>query len=90
MQHYIILGLAASALVAWPLAAVTYYVFRRWVRQARSARIAVYYKRRAVLEAPLADWMAWADMLDADTEANGRIVYRGGHVSLMIVKAGTR
>jgi hypothetical protein len=74
--------------VGWALAAWSYYLFRRWVRYCRKARIAVAWKRRVVLEAPITDWVAWAQMLGKDEAARGRVVYRGGHVSVAIARPG--
>ncbi len=59
---------------------------RKWARQCQRARIAVAYKQRVTLEAPLVDWLNWANMLGADQASRGRVVFRGGHVSVAILK----
>lgn len=59
---------------------------RRWERQLAGARIAVAYKTRVKLEAPLVEWLTWANMLDKDQQSRGRVVYRMGGTSVAILK----
>lgn len=83
-------GVAVAAALGWALFVYTYYLLRAWHRRASGARIAVYYKRRAALEAPITDWMTWCHTLEGDEAARGRVVYRGSHVSVVILRPGAR
>lgn len=59
----------------------------RWARQCQHARIAIAFKRKVQLQAPLVEWLAWCNQLDADKDSSGRPVYRNGGVTVAIVKA---
>lgn len=83
---YVALALGAGGLA---FGALSYSHLRRWVRHARSARIAIAYKRKVVLDAPLTEWIEWSHMLDKDQD-RGRVVYRGGHVSVAIARPRKR
>lgn len=62
-----ILGLAA---------ALRFYLeLRRWATLCQRARIAIFFKRRSRLQAPLVEWLTWASQLNEDDAANGRTVY---------------
>ena len=47
-----------------------------WYRLANNSRILVSYNGRVQLQAPLSEWMKWAQMLDKDEMSSGRVVYR--------------
>lgn len=66
--------------------ALCYNELRKWVRQVRGARIAVAYKRRVQLQAPLSEWLGWCNQLDRDKDSTGRVIYRQGAVTVAIVK----
>lgn len=59
----------------------------KWNNWARRARIVVAYKRKTVLQAPMTEFVAWADMLDKDKDSQGRVIYRQGGTSIAIAKA---
>lgn len=62
-----------------------YYHLWRWARQCQHARIAIAFKRKVQLQAPLVEWLLWSRQLKA--KENGRVVYRNGGVTVAIVKA---
>lgn len=87
---YLTYGLAAAAILGWLLALIWAYLLRRWVHLCRQGRISIYYNRKAVLEAPIEDWVLWCRSLTRDDErVGGRVIYRGGKVSVLIVRPGT-
>lgn len=59
---------------------------RKWERQLRGARIAVAYKGKVKINAPLSDWLLWAQSLDADKTVTGRTVYKLGMTTVAILK----
>lgn len=59
----------------------------KWARQCQHARIAIAYKGRVKLQAPLVEWLLWCNMLDKDKDSNGRVVYSMGGTSIAITKA---
>jgi hypothetical protein len=77
---------SALAALGWLVALRVYVELRRWARQCQKARIAIFYKRKATLNAPLVEWLNWCNSLDADEQTRGRVVYRGSHVSVAILK----
>lgn len=74
----LVLGWLAAGWLGWGL--------WRWERQLKGARIAVAYKRRVQLQAPLHEWMRWALALKRDERSTGRVVYRNGGVTVAILK----
>jgi hypothetical protein len=62
-----ILGLTAAACFYWEL--------RKWVRLCHQARIGIFYKQRSRLQAPLVEWVKWAQQLSKDEASTGRTVY---------------
>ena len=60
----------------------------RWAKQCQRAQIAVAYKQRVKLSAPLVEWLLWVNQL-RDADSNGRVVYRMGGTSVAIVKGAT-
>lgn len=68
--------------------AVTFYLhLRRWGRLMNYGRIAVAYKGKVKLQAPLREWALWCRMLDADKDSSGRTIYKLGATSIAITKA---
>ena len=59
----------------------------KWARQCQHARIAIAYKRRVQLQAPLVEWVKWCNQLDKDKDSHGRVVWRQGYASVAITKA---
>jgi hypothetical protein len=73
------------------LAALRMFVeLRRWANLARNARIAVSFKQRVMLQAPLVEWMTWAGQLADDEKSNGRVVYRNAHFAVAILGPGRK
>lgn len=64
-----------------------YMELRRWARQCQHARIAIAYKQKVKLQAPLVEWLLWINQLDKDSDSTGRVVYRIGGTSVAITKA---
>jgi hypothetical protein len=91
MQGGIVLaGAAAAAALGWGLFVVTYIIFRRWHRLAAQGWISVYYNRRAVIEGPITDYIQWCRMLDKEEARQGRILYTGGKIRVVLLRPGTR
>ena len=65
---------------------VTCYMhLREWARQCQGAQIAIAYKRKVQLSAPLVEWLTWSKMLKKGEE-RGRVVFRQGGVSVAIIR----
>lgn len=60
---------------------------KKWAYQCQNARIAVAYKRKVKLQAPLVEWLTWINMLDKDQASNGRTVYTMGGTTVAIIRA---
>lgn len=73
--------------LGWLAAGWFYLHLWRWARQCQHARIAIAYKQKVKLEAPLVEWLAWVKMVDKDKQSHGRVVYRLGGTSVAIVGA---
>jgi hypothetical protein len=58
----------------------------RWEQQLAGARIAVAYKQKVRLQAPLIEWLGWANMLAKDEQSSGRVVYRQASTTVAIIK----
>lgn len=67
-----------------------YLELRKWAKQCQNARIVVAHKRRVKLNAPLVDWLTWANSLDQDESSTGRIVYLNDKTSVAIVRPDKR
>lgn len=77
--------IAVIVAVVSALLSIRFYVeLRRWSNICKNGRIAIAYKRKVQLQAPLTEWYLWTRKL-SDTE-NGRVVYRNGGVTVAIVK----
>lgn len=63
-----------------------YSELRKWARQCQYARIAISYKGKVKLHAPLTEWIAWVNMLDKDKDSHGRVVYRMNGTAVAITK----
>lgn len=63
-----------------------YYELWKWARQMQGARIAIAYKNKVKLQAPLVEWMKWCNQLDDDKDSDGRVVLRMSHMSVVITK----
>jgi hypothetical protein len=79
------IALIAVAVLGVLLAGRFYLELRRWARLCQGARIAVAYKRRIKLQAPLTDFLVWAGQLTRDERSNGRVVYLMGGTSVAIM-----
>lgn len=76
----------AGVSLAW--AALMYREARKWATQCRNARIAVSYNRRVKINAPLIDWLLWANSLKGQDET-GRVVFQAAKVSVAILRPNT-
>lgn len=63
-----------------------YIELHRWAKQCQNARIAIAHKKRVQIDAPLTDWIGWANQLNDDQKERGRIVYRNGYVAVAILR----
>lgn len=77
----------AFGVLGWAYCVKLYRELHKWARQCQRARIAVAYKRRVQLQAPLVEWLQWCNALDKDEQSSGRVVYRNGGVTVAILKA---
>lgn len=64
-----------------------YYELWKWARICQSARIAVSYKRKVKLQAPLTEWIAWIRLLDKDKDSAGRVIFSQAGVAIAITRA---
>lgn len=71
--------------------AVRYYLeLRKWARQCQNARIVISHKRRVRLNAPLTDWLVWANSLGRDETMTGRIIYTADKTQVAIIRPDKR
>lgn len=62
----------------------------KWAKQCQGARIAVAYKRKVVLDAPIKDYLIWTNQLDQDKHSNGRTIYANGGTRIALIKRAPR
>lgn len=77
---------SAVAVLALLFAGRCYLELYRWARQCQQARIAIAFKGRVQLQAPLVEWLGWANLLAADEGSRGRVIYRANKVSVAILR----
>lgn len=58
----------------------------QWERQLRGARIAIAYKGKVKLNAPLIEWIGWINALDKDEKSTGRAIYKANATTVAILK----
>ena len=63
-----------------------YLELREWAHRCQNARIAIAYKGRVKMQAPLTEWMLWCEMLEKDKKSNGRVIYGMGGTSIAIYR----
>lgn len=83
MFAYISLAIGALGVAfgAW-----SYHELWKWAKQCKNARIAIAYKGRTALQAPIVEWITWANMLGDDDRSSGRVVYRNQKVTVFITR----
>lgn len=59
---------------------------RKWERQLTGARVAIAFKGKTQMSAPLIDWLGWANLLHKDKDSAGRAIYKMGGTTVAIVK----
>lgn len=64
-----------------------YWNTRKWARLCQRSRIVIAYNRRVKLNATLLEFIDWISSLDEG--ARGREIFRGGKVSVSILKQDT-
>lgn len=79
------IGSAVVGVVGVVLAGRFYLELWRWARQCQQAQIAIAYKRKVQLSAPLVEWLLWCNQLQG-AEENGRVVYRNGGITIAIIR----
>lgn len=80
---------AASWLVtcmAILFAARCYRELWRWARQCQNAQIAIAYKRKVKIVAPLVEWLLWCNRLDAERDIGGRTIYSLGGTDVALIR----
>lgn len=60
---------------------------KTWAEWARYGRIALSYKGKVQLQAPLTEFVAWAHALKADEHSKGRVIWKQGPAACVIAKA---
>jgi hypothetical protein len=83
---YVMVGSLVLAVLGVAWAITMYYKLWQWARQCQHARIVVAWKGKVQLNAPILEWMLWANLLDQDKDANGRVVYMNGGTRVAIIK----
>ena len=73
------------AIASVVFAARCYRELQKWSSECNSAQIAIAYKRKVKIVAPLTEWMLWTRQLSGE-EANGRTIYHVGGTSVAIIK----
>lgn len=58
----------------------------RWAKQCQRARIVIAHKKRVQIDAPLTDWLAWANQLGGDQKERGRVVYTSSYTRVAILR----
>lgn len=76
----------AVAILCILFTASIYRELYKWSRQCQHAKIAVAYKRKVQIQAPLVEWLTWANQLEGDAASNGRVVYRNREVTVAILR----
>lgn len=66
-----------------------YWELYKWARQCQNARIAISFKRKVRLQAPLVEWLLWANNVKKDKLATGQVVFSQANVSVAVVQADT-
>jgi len=85
---YVSAALGIIAILAVLFAARCYLELWRWARQCQRAQIAIAYKNKVRLSAPLVEWLLWVNQLN-QTESHGRTVYQMGQTRVAILKGKT-
>ena len=81
----LVLVLALITVLSLGYAAHCYHQLWLWAKQCQSAQIAIAYKRRVVLVAPLVEFLLWSRQLTG-REENGRVIYLMGQTRVAIIK----
>jgi hypothetical protein len=63
-----------------------YIELYRWARQCQGARIVVATGNKVQINAPLVEWLGWANQLEGDEATKGRVVYLNAKVKVAILK----
>ena len=80
-----IIGLVVGCLGFW-YGIHCYYELWKWARQCQNTRIAIAYKRRVKSDMPLTEYLLWANQLDRDKDAKGRVIYQIGGTAIAFRK----
>lgn len=83
---YVTVGSLVFGVLGFTYGFTCYRKLWEWARQCQHARIVVANKNRVRLNAPILEWLLWANQLDADKDSNGRMIYSIGGTSVSIVK----
>ena len=85
---YIAVALAITTVISTAFAVRFYMELWKWAKQCQRAQIAIAYKRKVKLSAPLVEWLLWCNQLK-DKDENGRVVFSLGGTSVAILKGKT-
>lgn len=77
-----------GALVAFLFACRCYYELWKWARECQYWRIAIEFKGKTKIDAPLQEWLLWSRQANKDKTAGGRIVYHAGGTRVGLITRG--
>lgn len=77
---------AIAAFVAVAFAIKFYFELWKWAKQCQNARIAIAYKGRVKINAPILEWLLWTNLMDRDKDAKGRQMYGMGGTNIALIK----
>lgn len=81
----IALAMTALAVLSTAFAIHFYKELFKWARECQSAQIAIAWKGKVTVVAPLVEWMLWSRQLSGKEE-NGRVVYHNGGTRVALIK----
>lgn len=59
---------------------------RKWARMCNNARITIAVKRKVRLNAPITEWITWANQIDQDESTTGRVIFVHREVSIALLR----
>lgn len=63
----------------------SYLELWKWAKQCQRARVVIAYNHRVRMQAPLTDWLAWANTLGGNQKETGRVVFTDRKFSVAVV-----
>lgn len=59
---------------------------RRWAYLIKYGRLAIAYKGKVKLNAPLQEWALWCKMAEQEDKVNGRVIYHLGGTRIAVLR----